>query len=348
MIPEMDRPQRFNDILDVAGSDPEALLLAARQIHDGDEELAGDLRLAALLRGVMPDKSEVDSARLRIGQMLTREVLADPANSDARHMPFRPLRLSEPPDFEPQVVDRQDGARAASLPTSRGAAVARFIRMPWRQMLVRGGVAAALLLALTAGLSFAAAGSLPESPLYGLKRGEETLLLALPLDENSHARALTMVAMRRLQEAEAEAQEHQDAKATALLAEYNSDVVQLITLAATIQAHNEDATAVTDQISQIVQAQTVVVNSATTLGDTAFTNALTVSVATIQTTLKQQHVVVPGMGGQNTGKGHQVQPGPTPTPSPTPSPAPTGTPAPTPTPGGSHGHGHGHNAATSH
>ena len=343
MISDMDRPQMFNDILDAAEGDPEALRAAARQMSTHDGELAEDLHLAALLRDVAPARSEVDSARLHIGQLLTREILADPASDEARHIPFRPLRLSEPPNFAGEPVASAETAPDSARPATQAASPTRAPgawRLSQRRTVASGAAAAALFLALTVGLSIAAADSLPDSPLYGLKRGEETVLLTLPLDENTHARALGMVALRRLTEAQAEARAHHDTQATALLTQYSGDMVQLITLAATIQAHKQDSSAVTAQISQLVQAQSIVMQSAPALGDSAFSAALSSSVTIVQATLAQQHVNVPGMNGQNPGKDHSGQPTPTPSPTQSPTPTPSGTPTP------SHGHGHEHSGAS--
>ncbi len=352
MISDMDRERQFDDILDVASGDVEALLAAARQLERRDEKMSADLRLIAFLCETTPSKAEIDSARLRVGQRLTRDILAAPLDEDARKLALRPLRLSEPPETTPDAVVSTRAAEPSSAGNTSPSITASSPRMSrdWlriSQSVIFWAVAAAtLFLALGMGLTLASAQSLPESPLYGIKRAEEAIMLALPLDANARAQTLGMIAIRRLQEAQAEASAHHDAQAKALLSQYNDDMRQLIMLAASVKAQHGDSGAITAQIAQALQAQQAIQQSAVTTSDTTFKQALANSSAAIATSLQQQNISLPSA---NSGAGPNGGDNPggvtgTPTASPTPTTSPTPTASPTPSSHG-HGHGHGHGSA---
>ncbi|HEX9037198.1 MAG TPA: DUF5667 domain-containing protein [Ktedonobacterales bacterium] len=336
MSPKLDRTQQLNEILDEAENSPGALQSAAQRIQTHDPELASDLRLIAALRNVAPARPEMETARLAIGQRLTREILAE-SGGGAEPASLRTLHLSEPP--MPEVT--ATNALAPSLAARASIIirpVARWARQRKRAV-ISIAVAAAILLAVGVTLSMASVDSLPGSPLYGLKLSEESFLLALPLGPDAHAQVLSMVAMRRLHEAQAEAQAHHDAEAQSLLNQYNQDMIQLITLAASVNAHDGDSSAITAQISQLVLTQDSILRSSTTMGDSLFQQALSASAATVQQTLQQQHIALPNGNAQNNDKGRSPQPTATATATPTPSPQATPTP---PGVSGSHGHGHHH------
>lgn len=337
MIPEMDRERQFNDILDAAESDSEALLAAARQIERHDTEISADLHLLAQLLNVSPTRAEIDSARLRVGQRLTRDIFAGNGDQDSQKHALRPLRLSEPPDIIP-TPDDPASARPLSADAPRATILPR--RLPSMRRIIIGTVAAAtLLLALGAGLTAASAQSLPESPLYSVKRAEETLLLAFPLNDSARAWALSMVAQRRLAEAQHEAINGNNAEATTLLSQYNDDMRSLIMLAAVVNARHGDSSAITTQILMLLQTQQTIQQSSIARSDSSFSRALNDSAATISATLLEQNVTLPntkGSAGQNNGKGHGGATTPTPTIGPTPTvPGSSGT--------HSHGHGNGNN-----
>ncbi len=334
MIPEMDRERQFDSILDAAENDGEALIAAARQIERRDAEVSADLRLLAQLLNVAPSRGEIDSARLRVGQRLTHDIFASNGNEDAQKHALRTLRLSEPP--EPILTPVESASETASTTsTPRAARIPR--RMPrMRRIFIGTAAAAALLLAFGVGLTAASAQSLPESPLYGIKRAEESFLLALPLSDSARAWTLSMAAQRRLVEAQSEAIAGHNTEALALLRQYDEDMQSLIMLAASINAQHGDSSAVTEQILVILQMQQTIQQSTIEFKDSVFSQALKDSAATITATLQEQNVTLPSTksgAGQNSGKSHSGTATPTPTIGPTPTP---------PGSSGTHGHGHGH------
>lgn len=353
MIHDMDRQRQFNDILDAADGDAGALITAASLLDERDAAMAANLRLIAQLRQLAPPRSEIESARLRIGQRVTREVLGDMSDEDAPMAPLRSLRLSEPPaPDDHSLTDLLNKARAHSAPAHAltGAHVpAVGPRNPlWRHVRKRaaiGAVAAAtLLLALGVGLSYASLDSLPGSPLYGLKRGEESLMLVMPQGVESHARTLSMIAVRRLVEAQAESRAHHDTQAKMLLQQYNDAMNQLISLAATVKSQHGDNSVVTAQIVQVLAVQSTIQQTTMYANDPVFASALENSVAQVQRALNQSQIATPSANdaNPNSEKGHGNQPNGASTPSPTVAPTSAPTASPTPTPSNGHGRGHGH------
>jgi hypothetical protein len=336
--PGIDRERQFDSILDASMGSGDMLLAAARQIQPRDAEMSTNLRLIALLHETAPAKSEIDAARLRIGQRLTREIFVDPSDEEAQKRAIRPLRLSEPPET-PLYPTESNITTATSIPAQAvPRMVARLIWTPRRRRVLIGAVAAAtLFLALGVGLSTASAQSLPDSPLYSVKRTEESILLSLPVGDSTHAQMLSMVAQRRLAEALAETKARHDTEAQTLLSQYNDDMRQLIMLAASVNAKNGDSSAIIAQITLTLQTQQSILRSAAAEGDTPFTQALKSSEATITATLKQQHITLPSINevtGEDNGKGHNAVATTTPTIGPTPT---------APGASGSHGHGHSNN-----
>jgi hypothetical protein len=362
MVHDMERQRQFNDILDAADGNAGALITAASMLDERDAAMAANLRLIAQLRQIAPPRSEIESARLRIGQRVTREVFGDISDEDARMAPLRSLRLSEPPAPDDQSLAdllnkaRAHAARAHAAPahTLTGAHVSAVgPRNPlWRHVRKRAAMgafaAATLLLALGVGLSYASADSLPGSPLYGLKRGEESLMLVMPQSVESHARTLSMIAVRRLVEAQAESRAHHDTQAKMLLQQYNDAMNQLIGLAATIKSQHGDNSVVTAQILQVLAVQATIQQTTIYTNDPVFASALENSVAQVQRALDQSHIATPNANGANPNseKDHGNQPNSAPTPSPTvaptsaPTASPTPSPSPSPTPSNRHEHGH--------
>lgn len=97
------------------------------------------------------------------------------------------------------------------------------VRRPW--------LAAAVLLLMVAGLlgmSQAAAGSLPGSPLYAVKRGQEWLALQTPLSDSQRGIMLGIVAKRRLAELRIVAAHGDAAEAHRLTSDLGATVDSLI------------------------------------------------------------------------------------------------------------------------
>ena len=337
MISKMDREGQFNSILDSAEGDADSLLFAARQIERRDADLSANLHLLAQLRQTAPSRAEIDKARLRVGQRLTRDIFADPDDVGAQERALRQLRLSEPPETAVYPAISMRDATSAPTPSASPTPTLAYPKRTFtrRRVIMGTAAAAALFLALSAGLTAASAQSLPESPLYNVKLAEESILLAFPQSDNTRAQTLSMIAERRLMEAQAEANAHHDSEATTLLSQYNGDMRQLIMLAASVNQQHGDSSAITAQIAQVIQTQQTIQLAAAAQGDSTFTQALSDSAATVSVTLKKQNVTLPGANGnagQNNGKGHGGVSSATPTIGPTPTP---------PGSSGSHSHGHG-------
>jgi hypothetical protein len=370
-----DRERQFDDILDAAGGDSNALRDAARRVARHDLELSADLDFVARLSGIMPSRAEIDSARLAVGQRLASAILAGAGEEAARNGARKQLRRSEPEPYRPG----HDGGSQAASASAGGALIPpttttkitstepiqRTSSPPAalpRRAVTRGRVflsavaAVIALIALGAALTALSASSLPESPLYSVKRAEESVLLAFPLDGASQARVLSMVALRRLTEAQDEAIVGRDREAEILLDQFNDDVRQMIRIAAKASGNASERRAITMQIANVLKVQDVVRNEAQTRGNAAFSQALSASAVALATTLQQSNVTLPSADNNSSqypngsSGGMTPQPNATPaTPSPggpnaSPSPSP-GQPTPTVCPG--HGKGHGGSGSAS-
>jgi hypothetical protein len=210
-----------------------------------------------------------------------------------------------------------------------------------------GALGMAALIVFLIGLTALSAPSLPESPFYGVKRAEETILLALPLDHVSQVRVLSMIALRRLAEADDESAAGRDNRATELVYEFNVDVKQMIGIAISSQNDASSRQVIAQQIADVIQAQTNVRQNAIRRGDTMFSQALSDSQATIQTNLQLNRITLPPPDN-NVVNGSPTSGVTTPSGAPSGAATPTsiGTvtptaPAATCTPGSSHGKGGG-------
>lgn len=350
MTSDADRERQLDAILSKADGDADMPRAASREVQERDADLDADLRLLARLRILEPARQELDDARLRVGQRLTREILAAPGEAEPWWRPFRALRLSAPPKVDPPA-NAVTPAEPTPVTMNSSPALRSNRRAILRRLTVAAAAAAILLVSFVAGMSALSAQSLPESPLYGVKRAEEAALLSLPMDNNARAETIGMIAQRRLGEAVAEANAHRNREALSLLNQYTSAVRQLISLAAGVAAQGGDTSAITSQIEQALRAAQIAQQSAYQQGQTSFSQALTVSELNVTSSLQQAHVSIPASSGQNGTGGAHGQPTSTiPTPTDvasTPTVTPTSTAQPTPT--GNHGlHRHiGHGAGAS-
>jgi uncharacterized protein DUF5667 len=108
--------------------------------------------------------------------------------------------------------------------------LSRPVPVPRRQILARFSFATVTLIVLiaiglTGGIVYAANDSLPDSPLYPIKRGTERVEILLARDAESQARAYMTFAERRLDEAEALVNKpEQSTLVEQTIAEYNNQV----------------------------------------------------------------------------------------------------------------------------
>jgi hypothetical protein len=349
-----ERERQFSDILDSAESNADALRDAALRARLNDPELSDHLALVAQLAALKPSRAEVSDARLRVGQRLSSAILAGEGEAAALSEPQRQLRLSEPEVFHPNRPDCSNERSLAHETLNVAvrampplvALIARRSMPPARRWLAAGALVVTALIVFATGLTALSALSLPESPLYGVKRAEETILLALPLDHVSQVRILSMVALRRLSESNDESEAGRDRRATELVHEFNADVKQMIVIAISPQNDIRSRQVIAQQIADVLQAQTNVRQSAIKRGDKAFSQALTDSQATIQSNLQLNHITLPPpddtvvSGSPTSGS---MAPTGTPSGAATPSNLGTATPTAPPaicTPSSSHGKGH--------
>lgn len=361
----------FDRLLDDADAHAVPLRTQARRAGERAAGVADDLALLAALREVAPLPREVEAARKRVGARLADALLAEVA-TPAKTVAAAPLTQAT-------QATRATGAAGAARPRLRLVSQSEAPQPPVTRRaahpLRRLALVAAILLAATgglAGVSNAAAQALPESPLYGVKRAEESVSLTLARTDVGRGQVLGVIAQHRLGEAAAEADQRRGDEARSLLTQFDAALRQLITLTAQAQAHHEDTGPLTQVIQETLQDAQSAQRHAAQRGDTSFAQATQASMAAAGTQLQSAGVTLPssaatdqpprgGPGaatrtpgakmthtpGDGNGEGGKPVETPNPaapgtasaTPSTTPSTTPSVTPSPTATPG--HGNGKG-------
>ena len=333
---EMDNPRRehlFDSLLgaiDHWQTTPEA---QARRAEEQDAEVACDLALLSALRAVQPEREETEFARARIARRLDDLMREEPLGAEAPPPPdarawmrSRLRALTAPPAAELTVARERAQQREA-------AREERLARHRMRSRIITGRVAtvaaALLLLACAAltGASAAAAQALPESPLYVVKRAEETTLLAISWGDSGRGQTLNLIANHRLSEAASEADLHRSAEARALLGQFDSAFSQLITLTQHAQAQHEDVATLTSGIQATVASERSIGARATARGETDFAAAVSSSAQSAVALMRAAGISAAGPGdnhnqqnnGNHNGAGNSA-PGQIATPRPTHTP----------------------------
>lgn len=325
---EMDDPRRerlFDSLLDAVDhwqTTPEA---QARRVEEQDADVARDLSLLPELRAVQPEREETEFARARIAWRLDELMREEPLGAEAARPPdarewmrSRLRALTAPPAAE----------RAAARERAQRREAARATRQARRRALARAvtgqmaTLAAALLLlacAALTGASAAAARALPESPLYVVKRAEETALLAISWGDSNRGQTLNLIANHRLGEAASEADLNRSTEAHALLGQFDSVFSQLITLTQHAQAQGEDVAILTSGIQATVASEQSIGARATAHGETDFAAAVSSSAQSAMALMRAAGISAADPGNTH---GHQNSgnPGQTPTPRPTHTP----------------------------
>lgn len=262
-----------------------------------DRDLRDDLRLVGALRNMQAPHDEMRDARARVLVRLRGEMASTSADGDADTLVKTAL---------PVPVSRRRRPRTRRL--ARVALVA----------------AAILLLACTAGwqISTAAASALPGSPLYGIKRGEETLVLDMAWSDQRRGEVLAVIADHRLSEMRAEAALQNDALVHSLAREFDSTMHQLISLTATMAARHEDTTVVAAVLGHELNAEYVALNTAMRNGDVILAQTLTATVQSERAAIQNSHITLPPSVVGTAVPG----PGTPPTARPSPNPRPSHTP----------------------
>ncbi|HZC08135.1 MAG TPA: DUF5667 domain-containing protein [Ktedonobacterales bacterium] len=275
-----------------------------------DEGVAADLALIEALGETQPAREEAQFARARIGRRLDELMRVEPMGAeaarphphDARAWARARLRaLTAPPAAVRASARATNSSHAVE---DEGDAVVEVGRVWLRRA---APLVAALLLvffASLAGASAASAQALPESPLYSIKRGEESVLLALSWGDVSKGQTLTMVASHRLVEAAAEADQGHANEAHALLGEFDSAFSQLIDLGAHARASHEDTSTFVRALQTTLETEQAIAAHASTHGQTAFAQAASMSVKAAAAHMRSVGFTPPSTPGGANGNSH--------------------------------------------
>ena len=207
--------------------------------------------------------------------------------------------------------------------------------------------AAMFLLLLMGGwaLTNASAGALPGSPLYAMKRANEDFHLRIAWSSQMRSQMLAQIAANRLAEARAEAARHNNAQALSLMKESDEATAQLINLAITLRSRHEDDTDVQRALATTLRAEYDALTQAQSDGQSAFAQALSLSVADQRQVMSASNMAPPTSAAP-------IPSAPTPmptvatqpahaTPAAHPTPPAHPTPSAHPTPGSGNGRGSG-------
>lgn len=236
--------------------------------------LAAELRLMRALRAIEPPPEEIAAARERVRQRLAAAL--DDCEPATKHDAWR----------RGIVLALHVGGRArAAAHTVRHVAEAR---RPWL-------VAAALLLMAAGvwGVSQAAAGSLPGSPLYVVKRGQEWMAFQAPLSDTQRSELLGEVARRRLAELRIVAAHGDAAEAHRLTGDLGATVESLIQLTSDMAARHEDTRVVVSVLAQTLAAEDAALSAAQRQDQTLLVRSLASATAHQQQAIQAHNLVVP-------------------------------------------------------
>lgn len=311
-----ERERRFEDLLNDAHAG-----------RGGDGRVAPDADLADLvgMARALHDVSvpEAPAAKGRVWARLEAELDADaPAE-----YPSRGSSVSQP----------------ATAGVGPAPVAARSHRLIW-------AVAAAVLLVCGVfgwGAGRAAAAALPDDPLYGVKLAQEWVALETATSDGRRGVVYTVLADHRLTEAAAEADRGSTPLVARLLAEYDIDLRQAISISAEMAARGEDNSQVLAAVASELARAVRIQNAAAVHGEDGFARSLGQSLQDNLQVIQSHQLKLPH--SNNPGDQH-AHPGGTPTPAPgsgghgnpghgnqTPTPGtdqPPGPPNPTPTPHG--------------
>ncbi len=152
---------------------------------------------------------------------------------------------------------------------------------------------------LLAGASVASAQSLPESPLYNVKRAEESLQLDFATTNNAKGAALAVIANHRLTEAAAEADQGRESEARTLLLQFNVALDQIIDLTAQAQSAHQNADTLTRAVQTLLTAEENSAARATAHGESRFATAARAGAQAAHAHIQSSGVTLPGSPAQN-------------------------------------------------
>ena len=323
-LDDMRRARLFDTLLDEIEhwrASPDAQIRRAAQ---QDDEVAADLDLMTALADTRIARDELEFARARTGRRLEELMRAEPMGAQAARSPTQDARgwararlraLTAPP--------------AATVARWRGGDAAEAGRTWLRRATPLVAALLLVVFASLAGASAASAQALPESPLYAIKRGDESVLLALSWNDVSKGQTLTMIANHRLTEASAEADLHRTVEAQSLLGEFDTAFTQLIDLGAHAQATHEDSMTLARAVQTTLETEQGIAQHAATHGEKTFAQAANASAHSAAAHIQSVGLKLPtpdtnnGKGkGKGNGNGGAGQPQQTPSVEPTHTPHP--------------------------
>jgi hypothetical protein len=243
----------------------EKLNITQSPVHHAadDPDLAASLGLAHELRQVSAEAAEIDAARARVWQTIEPAVYNDDNRSTASQYSRSP------------VTHRQ---KTTWLVAALCAAML------------------ALTLASTWTLTAASASALPGSPLYALKRADETFQLRLAWSSQVRSEVLARIALHRLTEARAEADQHDTSQALELVRESDTATQELISLVVAAHRQNQIDAVTDNALATTLRAESVALQQAHNDGQTLLAQALTTAVAVQQQALVDSDLDVPALG----------------------------------------------------
>ena len=333
-LDDLRRERLFDSLLSAGDHWHMPLDAQAERAADTDAGVTEDLALLAQLRALQTGREETEFARARIARQLDELLYAEPMGAEAAQpldahdwMRSRLRALTAPPADElaaaRQSVERQAADRAARL--ARRQAITRVVAGHTATLV---GAALLLVCATLTGVSAAAARALPESPLYAVKRAEETTLLAISWGDVSRGQTLNMIANHRLTEAASEADLHRIPEAHSLLHQFDSTFTELITLTRHAQAQHEDTSSLTSGIQATVVSEQSIGATASAHGEVSFAAAVTSSAQSAMTQMQAAGIGTnPGHSHDHSNNGnHNGAGNGNGAPAQTPTPKPTHTP----------------------
>lgn len=273
----------------------------SRRAAETDETVADDLALVAALRELQPSRNELSSARARVGQRLAEAMRAEPAAPSRLQSARAWLRAVTSPPILASRVAARTGAPAVAAHQTAEERRERLVS-GLRRLSAFGLALLVVIISLLAGASAASAHALPESPLYMVKRAEESTLLAFSWTDDSKGQTLTMIANHRIVEAAAEAGQRHTPEACSLLNEFDSALSQLIDLTAHAQATHEDTSVLARAIQATLETEQSVATQAATHGESTFAQATTASAQAATAHLARAGIELPKKSRQNNGQ----------------------------------------------
>ncbi|HZC77102.1 MAG TPA: DUF5667 domain-containing protein, partial [Ktedonobacterales bacterium] len=238
--------------------------------------------------------ADADAAETLRAIVALRSTLAVPAH-EADGARERVRALISKPTSAALVTAVSHGARGTSA----------WRRVAGRKIGRRSiALAAAVLLVCALGIwqtLNAAGASLPDSPLYAVKRGTEWIALTSAWSDQRRGEVLASIAAQRLAEACAAAARHDDALVRSLTGELNSTMRDLISLTARMKAKHEDTTVVARALARDLGAEYAALQLARQSGQTALAQALNTSTVAQQKAIKQYKLSLPPVEGVPSG-----------------------------------------------